>query len=108
MLGESISLREEFKFNENLMIQNPLFFYYMYREPMKGPPGKSFINRMYKFDRAGGGMAPDDFQKLPHRPVKMFHLILQQNRSSPFKGNGKTNNQPLRAPYCYSRSIALR
>ena|GEM_PF-6706861 len=32
--------------------------------------------------------------------------LLKQNKSSPFKGNEKTNNRPLRAPYCYSRGIA--
>ena len=33
-------------------------------ERMKGPLKKSLITRMYKIDRAGGGMDADDFQKL--------------------------------------------
>ncbi len=61
---------------------------------MKGPPGKSFINRMYKVDRAGGGMDTDDFQKLslPAGEIPVSLIFTTKQVLPRRKGSG--NEQP--------------
>ena len=95
------------KFNQFLMIQNHFFSTICIGGKMSEASGKGPCDPpgAQKFN-ADRDPCPRALTAFDPRGF-IFPSCKKENKSPPSKGNGKTNNRPLRAPYCYSQSIAL-